>query len=291
MQDILGEENGRVDYRDKVVIVTGASSGIGQVTAKEFARRGARVVAVARREHLLRELAGECAPYPGSVSYLAGDLGERPFAERIVADTVARHGRLDVLVNNAAVSKHKHIYHTSAEEAEYVMRVNFLSCVWTTLAAIPQMLLQNGGTIVNVSSFGAKVTPPREALYAASKCAMNGFSEGLWHDLAGSNIHVALVIPGPIDTEIWLKEDEPPSYNGRKYPAERVSAAILDAIEKRRHEVMVPRGEPLLLTARFLRLFLPAVLRRGMERTDPVPAEVIEKARARARAGKRLGET
>ncbi len=98
------------------------------------------------------------------------------------------------------------------------MRVNFLSCVWTTFAAIPPMLRQGGGVIVNVSSFAAKVAPPREGLYAASKAAMNAFSEGLWNDLAGSNIHVALINPGPIDTEIWLKEDEPPAYNGPKYP-------------------------------------------------------------------------
>jgi short-subunit dehydrogenase len=279
-----------MDYRGKVVIVTGASSGIGQVTAKEFARRGATVVAVARRENLLRDLADGSASLPGTLSYMAGDLGERPFAERIVAETVAQNGRLDVLVNNAAVSKHKHTFHTSADEAEYVMRVNFLSCVWTTFAAIPHMLVQGGGTIVNVSSFGAKVAPPREPLYAASKAAMNGFTEGLWHDLAGSNIHAALINPGPIDTEIWLKEDEPPSYQGRKYPPERVTAAIFEAIEKRRHEMTVPRWDVLLLTARFLRLFLPGVLRMGMERTDPVPREVIEKARERARAGKRLGE-
>ncbi len=279
-----------MDYRGKVAIVTGASSGIGRVTARAFASRGATVVAVARREALLRDLVAECRPQSPASDYLAGDLGERPFAERVVDETVRRHGRVDVLVNNAAISKHKHIYHMTADEAELVMRVNFLSCVWTTLAAVPYMLRQGGGAIVNVSSFAAKVSPPRETMYAASKAAMNAFSEGLWNDLAGSGIHVAVVNPGPIDTEIWLKEDEPVAYHGRKYPPEVVSDAILEAIEHRRYELTVPRRNPMLVTARLLRLLFPGLLRFGMAKSDPVPADVVERARERARRGKRMGD-
>jgi short-subunit dehydrogenase len=279
-----------VNYHGKIVIVTGASSGIGYITAQAFAQRGAVVVAVARREERLQELMRECQAHSPQSCYIAGDLGERPFAERIVDDTVARYGRVDILINNAAISKHKQIYHMSAEEADYVMRVNFMSCVWTTLAALPHMLRDNGGAIVNISSFAAKVAPPRESMYAASKAAMNAFTEGLWNDLAGANIHVALINPGPIDTEIWLKEDEPVAYQGRKYPPQIVTDAIFEAIEKRRYEMTIPKRNPMLLTARFLRLVLPGILRIGMAKTDPVPREIVEKARARARQGKRLDD-
>jgi short-subunit dehydrogenase len=279
-----------VDYQGKVVVVTGASSGIGYVTARAFARRGATVVAVARREDRLQQLVSECRQDSPASSYLAGDLGERAFAERVVGDTIAQRGRLDILINNAGISKHKQIYHMSAEEADHVMRVNFMSCVWTTLAAIPHMLRSGGGTIVNISSFAAKVAPPREAVYAASKAAMNLFSEGLWNDLAGSNIHVALINPGPIDTEIWLKEDEPVAYAGPKYPATIVTDAIFEAIEKRRYEMTVPKWSAQLIAARLLRLFCPPLLRFGMARTDAVPAAVVEKARARAQKGKPLGD-
>jgi short-subunit dehydrogenase len=279
-----------VDYRQKVIVVTGASSGIGYVTARAFAQRGATVVGVARREELLQQLMKECAPHAPQSSYLVGDLGERAFAEGVVDRAVERYGRLDVLVNNAAVSKHKQIYHMSAEELDFVMRVNFMSSVWTSLAAIPYMLRDGGGTIVNVSSFAAKVAPPREAAYAASKAAMNSFSEALWNDLAGSNIHVGVIVPGPIDTEIWLKEDEPVAYHGRKYPPEIVTDAIFEVIEKRRHEIMIPRRNAMLLTARFLRLVLPSLLRFGMAKSDPVPREIVEAARARAQQGRRLGD-
>lgn len=279
-----------MDYRDKVVLITGASSGIGYVTAKRFAQRGATIVGVARREELLQQLMRECQPHAPASSYFAGDLGQRSFAERVVDDTVARHGRLDILINNAAISKHKQIYHMSADEAELVMRVNFLSSMWTTLVAIPYMLRAGGGTIVNISSFAAKVSPPREAIYAAAKAAMNSFTEALWNDLAGSNIHVALINPGPIDTEIWHKEDEPVAYNGKKFPPEIVTDAIFEAIEKRRYEMTVPRWSAQLLAARFLRLCIPAVLRFGMAKTDPVPPEIIERARRRAAKGRRLGD-
>jgi len=279
-----------LDYRGKIALITGASSGIGYVTALAFARRGSIVIGVARREENLKKLIDECRQHSPASWYIAGDLGEQAVAEKVVGDVVARHGRLDVLVNNAAISKHKQIYHTSAEEADHVMRVNFMSCVWTTFAAIPHLLRLGGGTIVNISSFASKVSPPRESLYAASKAAMNSFTEGLWLDLKGSNIHVALVIPGAIDTEIWLKEDEPVAYNGKKHPPTIVTDAIFDAIDKRIFEVTVPKRDPQLILARLLRLFAPSVLRAGMHRFEPVPADVLEHARERAAQGKKLGE-
>jgi len=279
-----------MDFRDRVVIVTGASSGIGWVTAEAFAARGAIVVAVARREENLKRLIEACRALSPASGYLAGDLGERSFAERVVDDTIARHGRIDVLVNNAAITKHKQIWHVSADEVERVMNVNFLSCVWTTLAALPHMLVAGSGTIVNVSSFAAEVVPPREAVYGASKAALHAFTQGLWNDLEGSNLHAALVIPGAIDTEIWEKGDEPLSYQGRRASPQVVTDAIFEAIEKRRHEITAPRRRLDLNAARALRRLWPAMLRAGMRRMDPVPPAIVERARERARKGRRIGD-
>jgi hypothetical protein len=271
-----------MDWKGRIAVVTGASSGIGRETARALAERGCVVVGVGRREERLREVAEECARAAPGAGWLAGDLGERAFAERVVSETVARHGRLDLLVNNAARPKHKHATELCPEEIEEVLRVNFLAGVWTTLAALPHMIRQGGGTIVNVSSFAAEVVPPREAIYAASKGALDAFSEGLWSDLAGSNVHVALVIPGAIDTEIWEKLDEPPAYRGRRHPPRVVSDAILEAVEKRRYAITVPKRSPQLLAARWLRRLCPPLLRAGLRRMDPVPREVFERARARA---------
>jgi short-subunit dehydrogenase len=275
--------------RERVAIVTGASSGIGAAAARAFARRGTTVVAVARREARLRALVDELRSDAPRSFYLAGDLGERAFAERVVDETAARLDRVDVLVNNAAIPVRKLLYQMTVEEAEEAIRVDFLSCLWTTFTAIPYMLRQGGGAIVNVSSFASKVVPTHETLYAAAKCAMNGFSEGLWNDLRGSGIHVALIHPGPIDTEIWEKGDQPNRFRGRRYPPDLVAGAILRAIDRRIHEMVVPRRHPALVTARLLRLVAPALLRRGIARMDAVASEEVEAARARAREGRRLG--
>jgi short-subunit dehydrogenase len=272
-----------MDWRGRVAVVTGASSGIGRDLALALAERGCVVVGVARREERLRELAEVCARRAPGSGWLAGDLGDRAFAERVVSETLARHGRLDVLVNNAARPKHKHATELAPEEIEAVLRVNFLAPVWTTLAALPAMLRQGEGSIVNVSSFAAEVVPPREAIYAASKRALNAFSEGLWSDLAGSNVHVALVIPGAIDTEIWQKLDTPSAFRGRRHPPRVVTDAILEAIEKRRFTVTAPKRSPQLLLARWLAFLCPPLLRAGLRRLDPVPPEVFERARRRGK--------
>jgi short-subunit dehydrogenase len=271
-----------MDYRGRVAIVTGASSGIGRQVALDFAARGAAVVISARRRALLDEVAAACAAHGVGVEALAGDVAERAFVEHTAARAVERFDRIDVVVNNAGVSKHKQIYGLTADEVDYVLRVNFLAPAVLTLAALPAMLRRGEGWIVNVSSAAGKLPPPRESAYAASKFALTGFTEGLWLDLAGSGIHAAVIHVGPIDTEIWRKTDEPTAYRGRKLPPSAVSAAIFRAIERRRHEVWVPGT---LRFAWWLRLLAPGLFRRGAARFDPVPADVITAARERARHG------
>lgn len=261
-----------MDLRDRVVVVTGASSGIGRETARVFAQRGAVVIAVARREERLRSLVQELRDISPRSEYLVGDLGHRDFAERVIAQTVERHGRLDILVNNAALTKHKRIDRVSPEEAQRVFEVNTLACMWTTLAALPHMRRAASGCVVNVTSVAGEIVPPREAVYGASKAALAAFTEGLWSDLAGSGVHAALVVPGAIDTEIWEKLDEPHAFRGRKVPASRVADAIVEAVVKRRYRVTVPRTVAVAL-ARFLHLFMPGLLRLGMRRMDPMEDE------------------
>jgi short-subunit dehydrogenase len=281
-----------MNFRAKVAVVTGASSGIGRATALSLAQAGATVVATARRENLLEEVSAACRVHTQDSCHIAGDLADKTFAEFLVEETVRRFGRIDILVNNAAVPMHHPLYEISAEQAEDVMRINFLSCLWTTFAAIPHMLLQaesGGGVIVNVSSFAATVVPTYETIYAASKGAMNGFTRGLWNDLAGSGIHAVLVIPGPIDTEIWDKVEDENAYRGKKFPAQLVADEILLAIAERRFEVTVPRRNLQLVTARLFATVLPALVRKGVARMNPVKPQWVRDARARARKGLRMG--
>ncbi len=268
-----------MDYRNRVAIVTGASSGIGRQVALDLAARGASLVLVARRRERLEQVAEEARRAGGAAEVVVGDVAERGVVEALPARAAERFGRLDVVVNNAGISKHKQIYRVTHDDLERVLRVNFLAAAHLTLAALPAMLRRGEGWIVNVSSVAGKFPPPREAVYAASKFALTGFTETLWLDLAGSNIHAAVVHVGPVATEIWDKTDEATAYRGRKLPPSAVSRAVLRAIAERRHELWVPR---VLAVPWLLRIVAPALYRWGAGRYDPVAASVVAEARAAA---------
>src|SRR5262249_4243707 len=226
-----------MDFRGRTVIVTGASSGIGRETALAFAQRGAAVVLAARRAEQLEAVAAACRAHGGPAEGVCGDVAEDGFVEALVARAEERFGRLDVIVNNAGISKHRQFFAVTPADIEYTLRVNLVAPARLVVAALPALLRQAEGFVVNVSSLAGKLPPPREAVYAASKFGLTGLTEGLWLDLAGSNVHATVVHVGPIDTEIWAKTDEPTAYRGRKLPPSAVSRAIFRAIERRLPEV------------------------------------------------------
>jgi len=270
-----------VEYRGRVAVITGASSGIGKQVALDFARRSAHVVIAARRATLLEQVAAGCRSVGAEVEALAGDLAERSFAEQVIARAVERFGRLDILINNAGIPKHKQFFDVTPEDIDYTMRVNFLAPAYMTVAALKPMLRQGEGYIVNISSGAGKIPPPRETVYAASKFALTGFTEGLWLDLAGSNIHAAVIHVGPIDTEIWDKAaaEAPVRYQGKKYPPSVISNAVFECIDKKRYEMTVPRS---LSWVFLFKSLLPGLFRSGAARWDPVPSAAIATARQQA---------
>ena len=237
------------------------------------------VVLAARRREQLGAVARACAERGAAAEPMVGDVADRAFVESLATRAIQRFGRVDVVVNNAGISKHKQIYAVTGDEVEYVLRVNFLAAAWLTLAALPVMLRRGEGFVVNVSSAAGRIVPPRETVYAASKFALTGFTEGLSLDLHGSGVHPVVIHVGPIDTEIWHKTDEPTAFRGRKYPPGVVSAAMFDAIERRRYDVWVPRWMKL---AYAFRLLSARLYRAGSARFDPVPATVIDAARGGA---------
>lgn len=271
-----------MDFSERTVVVTGASSGIGRQLALDFAERGARLALVARRADRLEQVAAACRGRGAETLVIVGDLAEPALPEALVARTLERFGRLDVLVNNAGIPKHKQFFDVTPQDVEHVLRVNFLAPARLTIAALPPMLRRGEGWIVNISSGAGRMPPPRETVYAASKYALTGFSEGLVLDLAGSGIHTAVIHVGPVDTEIWEKaaSEAPVRFRGTRYPTRLVSRAVFECIEERRHERTVPRWLRLLFAVHH---FLPGLFRRGAARWDPVPAEVIEAARRAAR--------
>jgi short-subunit dehydrogenase len=254
-----------MDYQGRAAIVTGASSGIGREVAIDMARRGVRTVAVARRESALAVTLRSMREH-AEAEMIVGDVGSLDTASRAVAIARMRWRRLDFLVNNAGISKRKHIVTVTPADAEETVRTNLLGPIYMILESLPLLLERKDGYIVNVSSIAGKIGNPREAIYSATKFGLAGLSETLYYDLHRRGVHTILVNPGPIATEIWDKIESPAAYRGKFYPASDVSRAIFDCIEKRRHERTVPRhmGAVAVLKALF-----PGLVRRGTDRFDP----------------------
>jgi short-subunit dehydrogenase len=229
------------DYRNKVAVVTGASSGIGKAIALDLAKRGTTVVVVARRKDLIEEVAELCRKRAPESSGAVVDVADRQAVEAMCRETLGRHGRVDVLINNAGIPQRVHAARLTVEHVEEVMQINFMGSVYMTLALLPSMLEHRSGHIVNVSSVAGRTGSPREASYSASKFAMSGWSEVLAADLKDSGVKVHLIIPGAIDTEIWRKVQEPASYNGKFIAPEKIADAVRDVLEHGKFERWVPR--------------------------------------------------
>lgn len=229
------------NWAGRVTIVTGASSGIGRQVALDLAGRGATVVAVARRADRLEELVAGCRRSADGCWARPADLADPEVPAAVVREVEERHGRVDVVVNNAAIPMRVHGTRLTVGDVEAAMAVNFLAPVRLALAALPGMLGRGAGHIVNVASVAGRVGSPRESAYSASKFALVGWSEAMASDLVGTGVRVHLVIPGPIDTEIWDKVTEPPAYRGRRYPPAIVSRAVLDCVERGAFERWAPR--------------------------------------------------
>jgi len=224
------------------ILVTGASSGIGEALAPMLAARGATVGIVARRHDRLEATLRRCREHTPNSRMWTVDLSDLDAATQLVDDAWNAFGALDCLVNNAAIGKRKLVSEHSPDDLDTVMRTNFLSPIRMNLAVLPKMLDRGSGTIVNVASGGGRFGIAHESAYCASKFAMSGWSEVAAMDLADTPVEVKLIQPGAIDTEIWIQQPgELPGLSGAEFvTAEVCAAGIVDALETDGFEFYVP---------------------------------------------------
>jgi len=189
--------------KNKTVVLTGASSGMGKEMARLFVREGAQVVVVARRQALLEELAEELRNEPGSIAVFSGDVSELAVNEQMIDFAVEKFGKLDVLVNNAGIMDDMGpVGDLQDEMLERVMKVNFYGPVCAIRKAVQVFRQQgNGGSIVNIASVGAKKTIAGAA-YCASKAALTALSQNTAFMYAPDQIRSNVIAPGAIRTDI-----------------------------------------------------------------------------------------
>ncbi len=202
-----------MDIAGRTAIITGASSGIGQAVAAEFAGRGANVVLASRSRAKLDWLASELAQLPGRALVVPTDVTQGIAVEALVRRAAEEFGSVDILINNAGVGLFAPISDGNVDNARYLFEVNFWGALHCIQTATPYMLEQGSGHIVNVSSVAGHISPPYMGMYAATKHALAAISDALRIELGGTGVGVSTIFPGLTDTsftENMLQEVEAP---------------------------------------------------------------------------------
>lgn len=190
------------NWNDKVVFITGASSGIGEALAVEFARRGASLGLLARREDVLKELAAKVESAGGKALALPADVTDAEAVKEAAARLKDKFGRIDVLIANAGIGGTSDTRMMDVDHVTKIISINLIGAVNSVAAVIPIMLDQRSGHIVGISSLAGYRGLPKSSAYCASKAGMTAFFESVRIDLTGSGIDVSTISPGFIKTPL-----------------------------------------------------------------------------------------
>ena len=230
---------GTSNIEDKVVVITGASSGIGETTAKLLAGYGAKVVLGARRKDRIDAVVQEISAAGGKAIGFAVDVTKRAEVEALIKGAVDSLGRIDVVVNNAGIMPIAPIDAFKVEEWDREIDVNIKGVLYGVAAALPQMQRQKSGHIINLASvFGIKVFAPGATVYCATKSAVRALTEGLRMELHSENIRCTMISPGAVATELpESSSEEATRKNLREFykmaiPANSIASAIAYAIQQ-----------------------------------------------------------
>lgn len=229
--------------RDSVIVVTGASGGIGKRAAQQLARRGAHVCLVARRREELEQVQAAINEAGGSASIHPADLSDEEEVDRCAAEILAQHGRVDVLVNNAGRSILRSIRDSLDRDHDFqrTMQINYFAAIRMIMRLLPQMLERRSGHIINVTSMAVQVGTPGYAAYAASKCALEGYSRVLASEMTDRGVGVTLIRYPLVRTSMSTATD---TYrNVPQMSADAAAGWIVRAIDKRPARVGTPFGK------------------------------------------------
>ena len=231
-----------MDFKNKIVVITGASSGIGKETAIEFAKQGANLVLIGRRQNKLENIANELKKFDVSILTCQCDVSKKDQVETMSKTVLEKFDSIDVLVNNAGFAIYGSVSDLSIDEIESQMETNYFGMIYCIKYFLPMMLEKKRGHIVNVASVAASFGLPGIASYCASKFAMLGFSEGLKYELKDTGVGITVVSPIMVRTNFF---DHPsfekmPKYSRTSLSPKKVAKTILRASNSSKLEIIVP---------------------------------------------------
>jgi short-subunit dehydrogenase len=265
--------------KDKVVIITGASSGIGKALSFEMADRGAIVVLAARSTDKLMEIEKDLIAGGYRIMTIQTDVTNEEDCRRLVAETVQKYGRIDILINNAGISMRALFEHVNVEVIRHLMNVNFWGTVYCTKFALPY-LLKARGSVVGVSSIAGYKGLPGRTGYSASKFALQGFLETLRIENLKKGLHVLIACPGFTSSNIrntalladGSLQGESPRDEGTLMKAEEVAVKIADAIEKRKKILVITlQGKLIVLLNKLFPFYIDRMVYNDMAKEPDSP--------------------
>jgi short-subunit dehydrogenase len=280
-------------FKEKTVIITGASAGVGAATAKKFAHAGANLLLIARGRKNLEAIAAELREHT-RVEFLAMDVADPEACANVFRKANFEYGRVDVLVNNAGFHQRGPVARVSHEDIARMIDVNLKAPLVLTRMALPHLEESGGGAVINVGSLAGRLPVPGSASYSASKCGLRAFTYAIAEEMRDSGIKFAVVSPGPIDTGFIMGDIDSVSDLTFSQPissAEEVAQAILDLCGNAQRELAMPPSSGVLTTLSYLfpglgRQMRPMLERRGQR----VKAELKAAARQNSRAAKEPGK-
>ncbi len=265
--------------KDKVVIITGASSGIGKSLSEEFGYRGAKVVMAARNFEKLDQFTKELEKKEYNVFAVQTDVSKEDDCRKLITETINKYGTIDILVNNAGISMRALFEDVDLKVIKQLMDTNFWGTVYCTKYALPY-LLKNKGSVVGVSSIAGYKGLPARTGYSASKFAMQGFLETLRIENRKKGLHVLIACPGFTASNIRntaLAKDgstqgESPLDEGKLMTSEEVAKKIVNAIKKRKHRlIMTSQGKMIVLLNKFFPKMLDKLVYNHMAKEPDSP--------------------
>ncbi len=231
-----------MDFKNKVVLITGASSGIGKDTAIEFAKKGTNIVLVSRTKEKLEKVAEQLKQFSVVVLVCQCDVSKKDQVKEMSKTVLEKFDSIDILVNNAGFAIYGSVTDLSIDDIESQMETNYFGMIYCIKNFLPLMLDKKSGHIVNVASVAASFGLPGIASYCASKFAMLGFSEGLKHELKNTGVGITVVSPIMVRTNFF---DHPsfekmPKFSPTSLSSKTVAKTILKAANSPRLEIIVP---------------------------------------------------